>query len=91
MVSGRGTEASPRDPALDQALRGVLARLSEGAALPREHAGVGALTRMLTVDTPPLTLIEAQVRELSRAHPTRTQRDVLARQPRAGQRQLDVR
>ena len=67
MVSGRGTEASPRDPALDQALRGVLARLSEGAALPREHAGVGALTRMLTVDTPPLGLIEAQVRELSRA------------------------
>jgi hypothetical protein len=26
------------DPALDQALRAVLARLSEGAALPREHA-----------------------------------------------------
>ena len=55
------------DPALDLALRAVLARLSEGAALPREHAGVAALTRLLAVDTPPLGLIEAQVRELSRA------------------------
>jgi len=61
------SEAGPRDPALDQALRGVLARLSEGAALPREHAGVAALTRLLAVDTPPLPLIEAQVRALSRA------------------------
>ena len=54
------------DPALDQALRAVLARLSEGAALPREHAGVAALTR-LVAEGSPLRLIEAQVRELSRA------------------------
>jgi hypothetical protein len=54
------------DPALDQALRAVLARLSEGAALPREHAGVAALTRALA-DGEPAPRIEAQLRELSRA------------------------
>lgn len=53
------------DPELDQALRAVLARLSEGAALPREHAGVAALTR-LVAEGAPLRLVEAQVRELSR-------------------------
>ena len=54
-----------RDPVLDQALRAVLTRLSEGAALPREHAGVAALTRLLA-ESSPLRAIEAQVRELSR-------------------------
>ena len=53
------------DPALDQALRAVLARLSEGAALPREHAGVAALTRLLA-EGAPLRIVESQVRELSR-------------------------
>ncbi|WP_293255086.1 serine/threonine-protein kinase [Nannocystis sp.] len=53
------------DPALDLALRAVLARLSEGAALPREHAGVAALTRLLA-EGAPLRIVEAQVRELSR-------------------------
>lgn len=53
------------DPALDLALRAVLARLSEGAALPREHAGVAALTRLLA-EGAPLRIVETQVRELSR-------------------------
>lgn len=53
------------DPALEQALRAVLARLSEGAALPREHAGVAALTRLLA-ENAPLRIVETQVRELSR-------------------------
>ncbi len=53
------------DPALEQALRAVLSRLSEGAALPREHAGVAALTRLLA-EHAPLHVIESQVRQLSR-------------------------
>jgi tRNA A-37 threonylcarbamoyl transferase component Bud32 len=53
------------DAALDQALRAVLTRLSEGAALPREHAGVAALTR-LQAEGAPARAIEQQVRELSR-------------------------
>ena len=54
-----------RDPALDQALRAVLTRLSEGAALPREHAGVAALTRLLG-GSAPLRADGAQVRGLGR-------------------------
>lgn len=54
------------DPALEQALRAVLTRLAEGAALPREHAGVATLSRALA-DGEPLPRIEAQLRALSRA------------------------
>lgn len=54
------------DPTLDQALRAVLTRLAEGAALPREHAGIAALTRLLA-DGEPAARVEAQVRELSKA------------------------
>jgi len=58
--------AAGPDPALDLALRSVLTRLAEGAALPREHAGIAQITRSLA-DGDPLPRIEAQLRELSRA------------------------
>ena len=53
------------DPALDHSLRAVLARLAEGAALPREHAGIAQLTRALA-EGEPIQRIEPLLRELSR-------------------------
>lgn len=54
------------DPALDQELRAVLARLSEGAALPREHPGIAGLARRLG-EGAPIGEVDRQLRELSHA------------------------
>lgn len=54
------------DPALDAELRAVLARLSEGAALPREHAGIAALARRLH-EGAAAPEIDRRLRELSHA------------------------
>ena len=54
------------DPALDFELRAILARLSEGAALPREHPGIAALARRL-LEGAPLPEVDRLLRELSHA------------------------
>lgn len=54
------------DPALDHALRAVLARLSEGAELPRELPGIAALGRRL-VEGAPAAEIDRHLRDLSHA------------------------
>ena len=69
------------------------------ALLRNTHVTVPEVARLARLGTLPRPLLELivgnpawlQVPQVRRAHPTRTQRDVLARQPRAGQRQLDVR
>ncbi|WAS89851.1 serine/threonine-protein kinase [Nannocystis punicea] len=54
------------DPALDHQLRAVLARLSEGAELPRELPGIAALARRL-VEGAPVAELDRLIRDLSHA------------------------